>query len=114
MNLKELKDLYIEALENYVEALKDADGLELEMMEKPAVMLYVENPQPEDGAEVDILPGLKGTVSHSVVEVTSEDKRVTSFVKVKCKDIERFLIKVGVKVRPIGEIIREKMGNRFH
>lgn len=99
MNLNELKTLYVEAIKAYIDSLKYLDDFDLQNIEEPSVMLLVENPQPIDGTEIDIMPGLKGYVSHSSVEINKKEKIVTSFVKVKCSDIEKFLEGIGMKIK---------------
>ena len=113
IDFKELGQLYVSALEDYADAMAEADDFDLNHMEDPYVVLIVENPQPKDGSDITVLPGLNGTVFNSFVEMYGDDKKVTTMVKVKCADIEKFMSGIGMKVIPQNDIITKKLGRRF-
>lgn len=113
-NFKDLARLYVEALETYAESFKDAETVDIGNIGEPSVTLAVENPRPPDGSEVEVLPGLIGRVSYSIDEEAGRSRLVTAFVSVKCKDIERFMQGIGMRLPKQEEVIVEKFKEIIH
>jgi len=113
-NFKDLARLYVEALEEYAESLKETETIDMDSIGEPAVTLVVENPRPPDGSEVEVLPGLAGTVSYSIDEEAGKSRLVTAFVSVKCKDIERFMQGIGMRLPRQEEVIVKKLKKIIH
>jgi len=106
--------MYLKALNDYVDAIKEADDFDLTHMEEPYVMLFIENPEPQEGSKIVLAPGLEGTVFSSIVEADETSKKVTTIAKVTCAEIEKFMNNVGLKIEPAEKVINERIKEKFH